>query len=388
VTALNLISAAMALTGPLQVAPKLQALIVGGGPDLSHNQMGIESNVLYVERLLPPAVPRRILFADGDSTASTVLYTDDSNKEFHRPPRMAKIDGPARLANVQAEIADLGKNLQSKPGTTALLYFTGHGSPDNGEYANNNFDLWSNDELTTRDLAAAIAPISKKNPIVLVMVECFSGSFANLILDSGNPNGDAVDRPICGFFASIPIRMSAGCTPTTNEAEYKDFTGYFFAALTGTSRLGKPIAGADYNKDGKVGMNEAYAYTLINDDSIDTPNCTSDAFLRRYVTTEDKDVFSHSYTETLGWATPAQRAVLEALSADLQLDSEDRLAKAYDTLTRANVASDDDKIVRLIRFVRTAKSAILAHELAKTGGPIQKRFKALIQAEMANPFRA
>ena len=146
------------------------------------------------------------------------------------------------------------------------------------------------------------------------MVECFSGGFGNLLFRGGDPAGPVTDKDLCGFFASIPNREAAGCTPEVNEANYRDFTSYFFAALTGKDRLGRPVTGADYDHDGRVGMNEAFAYALIHDVSIDTPTCTSDVFLRRFVKMPDSAVFATPYSNVLPWAAPAQRAALEGLS--------------------------------------------------------------------------
>jgi hypothetical protein len=388
-----LLSAALAATAiraPLnENPPDMRVLIVGGGPSKKYNQVGIESNVRYMERLLPAAVPRRILFADGDPQSASVLYTDEENKVHHRIPKIAQIDGPTKMNNVQAEINSLAKELQSTPKKNALLYFTGHGSPDDerGQFVNNRYDLWGEEELTVRDLSAAIKVIPKSNPLVVVMVECYSGGFANLLFENGNPQGDLIDRPICGFFASVPSRMSAGCTPTTNEADYHDFTGYFFAALTGTTRLGKPLTGADYDHDGKVGMYEAYAYTLINDESIDTPTCTSDAFLRRFVKTADEDIFRIRYESVKLWASPAQKAALEGLSAKLELSTDDRLSKAFSEFRQTNMASEETHDVLLIRFVRLAKSVVLSHQVeALPDQSTKRRFADLVKAEAANPF--
>ena len=82
-------------------------------------------------------------------------------------------------------------------------------------------------------------------------------------------------------------------------------------------------------------MDEAFCYTLIHDDSIDVPVCTSDVFLRRFVPDNDATLFqSASYNRTRLWATPAQQAALDALSAKLRLDGNDRLNTAYNTMRR------------------------------------------------------
>ena len=131
-----------------------------------------------------------------------------------------------------------------------------------------------------RELAAHIATLPPEVPVTLVMVQCFAGAFGNLVFTGGDPKAAAVEREIAGFFAATREREAAGCTPEVNEAEYHDFTSYFFAALTGRDRVGRAVTGADYNQDGKVGMDEAYTYSLIHDVSIDVPVCTSDVYLR------------------------------------------------------------------------------------------------------------
>ena len=127
-----------------------------------------------------------------------------------------------------------------------------------------------------------------------------------------------------------------------NEAEYHDFTSYFFAALTGRDRVGRRVKGSDYNHDGRVGMNEAYCYTLINDESIDVPVCTSDVFLRRFVLMPDDTVFRSPWKSVLSWADPAQKAALEGLSSRLKLNGEDRLKGAYDKVFRSNSTGNRD----------------------------------------------
>jgi hypothetical protein len=328
------------------------------------------------------------LFADGRLDSRTVLYKNSRNADTYRRTEIERLDGPAQLDSVKGELASLSGRLANDPGEPVLLYFTGHGSPDEPHYNNNRYDLWGSGELTVRQLAESVQSFPVSNPVVLVMVECFSGAFGNVIFENGQPNGPLSDHPICGFFASVPQRMAAGCTPNVNEADYRDFTGYFFAALSGTDRLGRPVVGADYNHDGRIGMDEAFAYTLLHDDSIDTPVCTSDVFLRRFVRTPDEQVFATPFSSVQRWASPGQRAALDGLASRLHYEGEGCLHDAYDDFQRTNSDSETDRAVRLIRFVRLAKSIALAHELRATGGePIRRRFEALVRMESGNPLR-
>ena len=245
-------------------APRV--LILSGGYDTKHNQVAIESNVRYVARLLPPGATTRVLFTDGSRTTKNVLYEDAPGREHYRTPQLPRLDGPNTLPQIKAEFQTLAAGPANRP---ALLYVTGHGSPSRQTLDNNVFDLWDNGELSVRELAAQMKTLPVETPLTVVMVECFSGSFGNLLFENGDPKAPLTGRDFCGFFASIAPRPAAGCTPAVNEADYHDFTGYFFSALSGQSRVGQRVTGADYNKDGRVGMDEAFAYSLIYDDSID-----------------------------------------------------------------------------------------------------------------------
>jgi hypothetical protein len=219
------------------------------------------------------------------------------------------------------------------------------------------------------------------------MVQCFSGAFGNLLFAAGSPAGALVDQRIAGFFAAVPERVSAGCTPALDEATYKDFTGYFFAALTGQDRMGRPVAGADYDDDGRVGMHEAFAWTLIHDDSIDTPVCTSDAFLRRFVQMPDGEIAAMSYKTLESWGTPGQRAALAGLSERLGLTGDDRLSGAFKRVTGIRPNSQSMIDVRLIRFVNLARTVARAHALSRSGDePIRRRYAELLAAESRNPL--
>jgi hypothetical protein len=135
-------------------------------------------------------------------------------------------------------------------------------------------------------------------------------------------------------------------------------------------------------------MNEAFAYALIHDDSIDTPVCTSDVFLRRFVKTPDPEIMGTPFSEVEKWATRAQLAALDWLSDSIQLKGEDRIQQAYNTFLKIDQGSDALNDVHLIRFVRLAKSIVLAHTLASSRDETLKtRFSELLQAESGNPLR-
>ncbi len=369
-------------------AQKLQVLVVGGGPSPKYNQVAIESNVRYFDRVKPANTEMRVLFTDGNPKSENVLCQGEGGKTYYRAPNLPRQDGPAESEAVRNQLAQLADRLRKDPGAPAFLYFTGHGSPnERSRLENNHFDLWDKQTLSVTDLAGDISQFPKETPVTLLMVECFSGSFGNMLFEGGLPDAPLADRKICGFFASVQQRPAAGCTPNVNEEDYRDFTGYFLAALTGKDRMGRDVRGADYDKNGRVGMDEAFAYSLVNDTSIDTPVCTSDVFLRRFVPCQDAEVMSTPFSQVRTWARPAQLVALDGLAKSLQLDGEGRMKAAYEEFLGNKVDSEKPRDTRLIRFVRLSKTIVLQHRLADSGTPeLKRRFADLLKLEAANPL--
>ena len=220
------------------------------------------------------------------------------------------------------------------------------------------------------------------------MVQCHSSDFANVMFRNGDPIQGISDLRVCGFFASISARPAAGCTPAVNEAYYKDFSSYFLAALTGRDRVGRPVEGADFDHNGKVGMNEAFCWSLVNDDSIDTPVCTSDVFLKTTSQMSDDEVFRASYTEVLKWASPAQRAALIGLSEKLGLEGDDRLSGAFETFGKIGENEMQPKPILGYRFVSLARSVVLGHAMLSNPDRVKRdRFKELTDDEGSNPLQ-
>jgi len=369
--------------------PKLRALIVGGGPSRPLNQAAIESNVRYVSELLfLESFPFRTLFTDGDADSKTVQCQRSNKMLYYRKPDVPRIDGPSVLPRIQTELALLSEHANKAPNIPLFIYFTGHGSADSeSNFNNNKFDLWAKGAFTVKDFASSLKLFPKNTPITVVMVQCFSGSFANILFDNGDPKGNLTDLNICGFFSGIPQRETAGCTPELNESYYRDFSCYFFAALSGMDRLGKQVSGADYNNDGRVTMDEAFAYTLINDVSIDTPICTSDIYLRRFVPTSQENCFKRPYAEVRKWATPAQLAALDGLYAQLKFSDADPLRKAYDLHQKQGIDDSSIPATMLIRFVNLVQTIVLTHDLQLLpDGKIKNGYLQLIKLEHTNPL--
>ncbi len=329
----------------------LNALLVGGGPDVPSNAAQIEGHVRFVASVLPRSAKRVLLFADGKADRPTVSYADtrafaDAQRALAvlladrdagepvltRVPRLdAPLDGPARLHDFHRALTRLSAET-AKGSVPLLLYFAGHGTQDEKNETNTHYDLWNVDELSVRDLAEEFARLPRQMPVVLVMAQCFSGAFADVLFRGGDPKGALIERSIVGFFSAQKDREAAGCSYATERADYQDFSSYFFGALCGQDRFGDKVSGADYDEDGIVSLHEAFCYALIHDQSADTPVCTSDVFLQSRASLPDATIYGTPYQEVWRGGTPAQRAVLDTLSQRLGLDGDARATTVYDRL--------------------------------------------------------
>jgi hypothetical protein len=353
----------------------LRAVIVGGGPERDSNQLAICRNVAYVSRLLPPGAPVFRLFADGNAASRSVVYEKPAPRPpararlfelvfldredlsdtvlAYRTPELGKLDGPSRKKGVIQAF----QWLKDGPGAPVLLYFTGHGEPAKDLNLNDNlYNLWGGENLSVKALARQVGTLPEDVPVTLVMVQCYAGAFANLLFTGGEPRGAPVRRVITGFFATTSDRMAAGCTPEVNEAEYHDFTSYFFAALSGQDRVGRPVAGADYNQDGRVGKDEAFAYSVAKDHSIDVPVCTSEVFLQLAVPFRDSEALRLPYATLRERATPGQAAALEELSGTLALTGESRSRTAFSILCGGELTDAQEILEARRRVFARAKA--------------------------------
>lgn len=344
--------------------PAIHALLVGGGPDKENNTAQIEEHLRFVTSLVPASTGRIVLFADGKATSHDLSYTDSAHltpgqraldillpnddlgaKVLTRAPVIGvPLDGPSRIYSITFAFARLAL-MSYKTGPPILLYFAGHGSVAQDKDKNSLYDLWGNEYLDPPTLLREIDTLPAGVPVTLVMAQCFSGGFGNVLFKRANSDLSLDSHPIIGFFAAENDREAAGCGTDTDSPLYQDFSSYFFGALSGRDKLGHRIDGADYDGDGKVSCYEAYCYALIHDESIDTPVCTSLVFLRRFADIPDATIYATDWPTVIGSATPPQRAALDALSAKLGLDGDQRLLAAYDRLMFSDPVGRQEQLV-------------------------------------------
>jgi hypothetical protein len=340
---------ALALPCPARAADHF--LTIGGGYAPSGNQVSLELNVLFYRQALSDlygdnALAHDVYFSDGDAPGRDVQYDDPASDVPEVNRLLARLDddeddlgyryrthavqgvsGPSTRKAIEQWFAAVAPKIPD--GDRLILYVTGHGSHDDGDdgkrYDNNFIELWNGDTLSVRELATLLDRLSPGVKVVVVMVQCYSGGFADLIFTGGQSDLGPARGVRCGFFATMPDRTAAGCTPDVNEAGYQDYSSSFWAALRGRTRTGAevPLKDRDFDNDGVVTFAEAHAYVMLTDDSIDVPMTTSDRFLRlhsdtgagrgRLISAEDMLARLNAV------ATPADRAVIDGLSKQLGL---------------------------------------------------------------------
>jgi hypothetical protein len=365
-------------------------LTVGGGPEPSYNQLSLEKNVFYLRQVLEDlgagGWPQDTFFADGGAGEHTVQYgvNEDDDLQFlgvlealansggyngtvteqYRKTELTGLKGPATAAALTQWFNTTGAAIPAHG--ELLFYYTGHGGGDNGRAnppRNTTLSLWDKPSMTMRQFASLLDKTDPSVTVMLVMVQCHSGGFANVIYKDGEPRNGLSKQLRFGFFATSASRIAAGCTPDIRGEDYREFSTAFFAALSGRTRTGKAVEKPDYAHAGKTTYMDAFTYVLLTSDTVDLPMTTSDQLLRdfsrydssasrnrsRYTTAPTTAAASQPvtmsprllpanarYSEIEPLATPAERAAITGLAKILELDKTDPLAGARALLDRVD----------------------------------------------------
>ncbi|WP_228055583.1 C13 family peptidase [Lusitaniella coriacea] len=296
-------------------ASRLNFLVFAGGGAPHYNEIALEKNVLYFQRTLANLGEIRdraaIFFANGNDGQASIRYLNSQRQERFKVPNIPHLRGAATIQNFQNWIETVIQQRDSRP---IFFYFTGHGYKNEKNIDNNALIFWNEEYLSVQQFARQLERLPQKNPVVTVMAQCYSGSFANFIYEQGNPNLSVALQTRCGFFATIKTQPSVGCTAEVNEADYRDYSSSFFAGLSGISRTGETVPSADYNKDGKVSYAEAHSFAKIDEHTTDLPVSTSEVWLQRQRSEAQKaQLLQKPIAQFLQTARPEQQYVVNSL---------------------------------------------------------------------------
>jgi thiol-disulfide isomerase/thioredoxin len=234
------------LLGENGVPPEHIAIFSGDGQDPAADLATRALNPRPEFWLLPGSGP-------GGALRPRVHYIDSQVQGFTLHP--AKRDQLRKW--FETEGAKLG------PGQTLLFYVTDHGERSKDDQTNNTITLWG-ENLSVTELRELFHHVDPRVRIVMLMSQCFSGSFANTIY--ADPKNDKPQENICGYFASTADRPAYGCYP---ENRGKDGVGHSFHLLEAAEVLGS--------------LPESQLRTLVTDDSPDVPHTTGNFYLHRLI---------------------------------------------------------------------------------------------------------
>lgn len=353
-------------------------LTIAGGYSPSGNQISLERNVEYFRRVLaetrPDAPPHDVLFADGENPERDLQFRDiqgeipparrialelfgnrDKLDIAYRNHQLEEIRGPSSPDTVQGRLEELSEELGA--GDRLFIYVTAHGGSSSDEKNPHNTKLycWNRRYFTASQFSQWLDGLSTDVPVIMVMVQCYAGGFAHTIFNESNQDKGLSDHPRCGFFSQVHDRMAAGCTPDVNEADYQEYSSFFWTALAGFDRLGNPVEPIDYDGDGETSFAEAHAYAVVESDTIDIPLRTSDALLQKFsrggrlegvagdvrgeqprrLPAIDEAPAPETFPQLLSRADAIDRAIVERLLEKLELDPEGSVTQIDQVLEEA-----------------------------------------------------
>lgn len=380
-------------------------LTIGGGPRPDNNQVSLESNVIFQQRVLAERRPDHpmyeLYFGDGTPDTSDLQYRvadfattcpparrilaevlgdAESMDLLYRGQRLKNVTGPSDPQLLRRRLRDLAKEL--KPGDRLIVYATAHGgqgkkeSATDSERSNTQLYCWNSTSITASEFTDWLDHLDPQVEVMLVMVQCYAGGFANTIFHGADADVGLAPHARFGFFAQVHDRQAAGCTPDVNEADYQEYSSFFWAALAGHTRTGTPITSADYDKDGAVAFAEAHAYAVLESDTIDVPVRTSDVLLRKFSELPKDETDKKPKSEKspqrelvklagpigafLERARPEERAILTGLSH--QLDAKEATIESL----REKITLRDKEITEAAaRLARAKQATRRAKDLAK-----------------------
>lgn len=316
-------------------------LIIGGGGTPSGSQVEIENNMKRVKALIDefaPHSPTTYLFGAGNNrdqkdvmikkegvnpidigVLKIITGKDCINCTF-RHNELDFLDGATSYRTIPSYLNRESQEKYQK-GQGFRFYFMGHGYPSRDKdgkkhYKNNRAHIWEDSSFHVNFLTEMLDDFPEQVPIQLVMVQCFSGGFAQINYKKGKYLGDISSANRCGFFSQRANRLAAGCSPYLEES--KGYTRYFHEAV-------KNFQKNDFNGDGKLGMDEIHSAIIAHSESFDIPVKTSDHFLTdlvkmRKIAPSGADKL-YSWNEFAKILDPGELYLAKSLLKKIQLES-------------------------------------------------------------------
>ena len=219
------------------------------------------------------------------------------------------------------------------PGDELLLFVTDHGERNKRDPDNGTISLWQ-EKLSVQELKDLLALLQPAVRVVMIMSQCYSGSFANAMYNGAGLFGASGD--ICGFFSTTRDLRAYGCYP---EGRDRDRMGHAFQFI---DALGRHATTAD-----------AHLEVLFADNTPDVPLRTSDVYLERLISdgAEARGLEFNGMADLLLAEAWRDRAAWEP-----QIRLLDRIGDAFGVFSPRSLTELDDysqQIPQLIQQMKT-----------------------------------
>ncbi|MDE7438587.1 MAG: C13 family peptidase [Muribaculaceae bacterium] len=233
-------------------AEKTYALIISGGiaPCANKERYWNDCSFIYQTLVNRYGVPRENIYpimADGANSAPDMLGIDGKYRS-----QSLDLDGDgiddislaATKSNISATLSDLQNKM--KKDDHLFVYVISHGGR-NYLKSTSNIWLWDYECLEEKELAEMLEPFTDKYVNVNVML---GQSYAGGFIDDLNKVG-------CVVTAATAENEESWACP---DIPYDEFVYHWTCAVNGRNHAGVPVDGVDLYPDGRITMDEAFAY--------------------------------------------------------------------------------------------------------------------------------
>lgn len=211
------------------------ALLISGGIDSSSAYYRYWNDLKFMYSILVNHYsydPRNII----------VIYKNGVAEDAQMP-----VNYSATLSNVQTAFTQLAGKMTADD--RFFLFTTNHGSAS-------GLNLYYNQKVTQNQMATMLDSLTVSR-IVVVMEQCFSGSFISQI--------SGANRVILTACSSSEVSWSCD-----TEGSYNEFVYHFMSAVNFQTPTGTAV-NADMNSDEKISMVEAFNYARSHDSRSESP---------------------------------------------------------------------------------------------------------------------
>ncbi len=372
-------------------------LTIGGGYSPTGNQISLERNVMlfqeFVDEQYAGGARHDVYFSDGSDAGRDIQFEDPDLeipranlllaqvlrqtkylRNRYRTHEIPDVHGATSRGNIAKWFDEVGSTLQA--GDRLLVYVTAHGgkSTDKKVPHNTKLYLWNTQNVQMKEFAAHLDKLPEGVAVMTVMVQCYCGGFANILFNEGDSKKGVARANRCGFFATTHTRPAAGCTPDINEANYHEYSTYFWQAFRGRTRTGEPIERPDYDGDGDIAFAEAHAYALLTSTTVDISVKTSDTLLRAFSKTKidkPKDDKTKKEGEKKEEPGTASKPLVELLTADTPFEELFQLASPADQAVLGGLSLE----LGLTEPERAKQATARAAELMKEKKELDAQYK-------------